>query len=696
MAVCLLFIGRLTYVEGWDPYVRGWRREWTADETLSPVRGTIYDASGDVLAFDAQAYSLDMDLPLLRQEIPSRAWPAFVSRMAAESGAPVLAVEAQLRRTDTVWLRWYPYFVHVPLPRERKLLAVFRAFHVSNAVTATSSLEREYPAGSFASDVVGFVDSSGHGAGGVEYQYNRYLQGRPGSVRFTQDAAGNPVPFAPDVTRPAQNGDSVYLTINQFIQYDAQQVVDAMVKRFHLRHAAVIVADPYTGAILAMAVYPDYNPNEYWRYPAATLDTNWAISDPFEPGSTFKVVTMTGALATHAITLNQTYMSGVDYVNGVPIHDWNWWGWGRITFRQALLLSSNTGFIHIGQAEGPMTLAAYIHKFGMDRPTGIDLPGEGTSITFNPRHENAVDFATSTFGQGLAVTPIQQVQMIGAVANGGLAITPYVVQKIVAPDGRVVYRHRTHVVDRVAPRSIMQTMTSLLVQSVSVGIANSAYVPGYQVAGKTGTAEIPKPGGGYYANAYNLSFVGFAPASHPRFDLFVTAEDMHTQQLSDAVAGPAAQRLIQSILAYDHVPPSGTPVAPVQTGSHPVRYVVVPDLTGHRVSKDETVLRNLGMTVLAVGHTGRVAQQWPAPGTREAAGKPVALITDVSVTSAGDVPVPDLRGLPMSGALRVCALLGLRLYPVGNGYVEGQSVRPGTRVPVGSTLRAQFTTPMTG
>lgn len=686
-------VARIAYVQNLDRSVVGkGSQQWSANQTIKPMRGSIYDANGDRLAFDVPAYDLDMDIRAIQAQGPAKV-RALAQQLSAAVGAPEALTQAQLTRKDVAWLRFYPYLADVSLARKQRVMAVFAKLGLQSDVNPYQTYKRVYPGGTFASQVIGFVDQSGGtGAAGVELQYNRYLTGTPGSERFLQDSLGNPIPFHPIVTQPVKNGDSVYLTIDAAVQHYAEEALATIAHNFHPAHAAIVVADPNTGAVLAMAALPNYNPNAYWAYPASTLDTNWAISDPFEPGSTFKIVTLTGALATHAINLNQTYMSGVDYVNGVPIHDWNWWGWGRITYRQAMIYSSNTGFIHIGQAEGPLTLAHYIHLYGMDKPTGIDLPGEGTSILFDAHNINAVDFATSTFGQGLAVTPIQQLQEVGAVANGGRLYTPYVVQRIVAPDGRVLYNRQPHVVRQVAPVAIMREITRVMVQDVNQDPGLRAYIPGYSLAGKTGTANIPKPGGGYYQNQYNLSFVGFVPASHPVFDIIVTVNEPHnTVQFGNDVASPAARFVLQKSLQYLQVPSDGPTGAAPAVHAKTVNYATVPDIVGDSVTTAIGALDGAGFTGDPIARTGRVTRQWPEAGQREVAGTLVTFVTTASAPSSGVVRVPNLWGMPMVQALSVCALLGLQLRPQGNGYASGQSAAPGSLAPVGSVLSVRFT-----
>jgi len=693
VSLSMIVLGRVWYVQRVDVFLhKRAQNQWTAKQLIDPMRGSIYDSTGGILAFDTPAYDLDINLQAISRHGAAtvRTLAASLSKIVHTTPAVMLS---ELNRPGVVWLRMYPYLVQVPLATEQRVLALFAKLGLQNDISPYKTYRRVYPDGQFASEVIGFTDNFGRGAAGVEYEYNKYLSGVPGYKIFTPDNLGDPIPFRPVIKKPVQNGDSLYLTLNSVIQHYAEHALSVIKQRFQPAHAAIIVANPMTGAILAMATLPNYNPNYFWRYPSATLDTNWAISDPFEPGSTFKPVTLTGALSTHSIRLNQTYMSGVDYVNGVPIRDWNLYGWGRLTYLQAFIYSSNVGFIHIGQAEGVNNFYHYFNLFGLNKPTGIDLPGEGNSIIYPKKNLNPVDFATMTFGQGLAVTPIQQIAAIGAIANGGHLMTPYVVQKIVAPNGHVVLNRKPHIVRRVASTAIMREVTNAMVQVVNNDPqGNVGVIPGYNIAGKTGTAEIPKPGGGYYKNLYNLSFVGFGPAHHPALEIMVTVNGAHhTAQWGDWVATPAAKYVLQKSFAYLGIPPHSAAAPPLK-GVPLTSYVQVPNVVGMTSLAASATLSQHGLATNTVGSAGTITTQWPQPGASVAKGDQIALISRPTLSSQhGQVRVPNLSGMLMTEAMRVCASLGLQLVPSGVGYAHGQSIKPGQLVPLGTPVTVTFT-----
>lgn len=694
----VIVLARIGYVQTADTFLyQRAKAEWDADDVIQPVRGTIYDSTGGILAYSAAAYTIDIDLHAIRKKDKLDAVANGLASIVHVSPTTMLSA---INRPGVTWLQLYPYLIHVSLFTKDKVEKLFDQLDLSNDLTVYKAYLRQYPNQTLASHVIGFLNEHGTGAAGIELSYNKYLAGKPGYSEFTQDTFGNPIPFYPTTTKPVQNGDNVYLTLNPVIERYAEKALATIEKRFTPQHATIIVSNPNTGAILAMADLPTFNPNEYWEYPASTLYTNWAISDPFEPGSTFKPEVFVGALATHSIRMNQTYMSGVDYVDGVPIHDWNIYGWGRLTYEQALIYSSNVGLIHIGQAEGVKNFYDYWRLFGFNHRTGIDLPGEGHSIIFPEKNLNPVDFATMTFGQGLAVTPIQQVAAIGAIANGGDLLTPYLVQKIVAPDGKVIFTHHVHVVRDVAPRSIMTKVTNAMIKVVDDDPqGNVGEIPGYNIAGKTGTAQIPKPGGGYYANLYNLSFLGFVPAHHPRFEIYVSVnEPLHTAQWGDWVATPAAKYVISRTLKYLAIPPHLTTAQKkqqqTQTSQHAIQYVSVPNVVGLLSSQSLHKLSDLGLQGTVIGGTGMIVDQWPRAGMRVTDGSTVEI--EVKRADMSTIIVPNFKGMLMTEAMRVCSSLGLHLVPSGFGFATSQSIPASRSVPIGSTIKVDFSTTANG
>ena len=358
------------------------------------------------------------------------------------------------------------------------------------------------------------------------------------------------------------------------------------------------------------------------------------------------------------------------------------------------------------------TLYHYIHLFGMDKPTGIDLPGESTSIVFPEKNLNPVDFATMTFGQGIAVTPIQQIAEVGAVANGGKLMKPYLVQKIVAPDGKIVYDRRPEVVRRVASASVMKQVTKLMVQDVADNPYEvNSYIPGYNIAGKTGTAQIPNPnGGGYLHHLYNLSFIAFAPANHPQLAIYVTVNEPHnTIQYGNSVASPAARFVLKRALNYLQIKPhSKAGTLPGEYFPDPYvlnpyyhsalnqnltteqQYLAMPKLINLPVQKAKTILKQDGLRVYTWPLNGHIIWQWPNAGHYLATAQPVSVLTTHNLAVNGMVVVPNFKGMSLKVAIDEARVLGLQVNATGNGYAKSQSVAPLKKIKIGSVIRINF------
>ncbi|WP_304459799.1 peptidoglycan D,D-transpeptidase FtsI family protein, partial [Alicyclobacillus sendaiensis] len=399
----------------------------------------------------------------------------------------------------------------------------------TNCVTFTPTELRVYPYGDFASNAIGYV-VKGVGESGVELEMNAYLSGQNGLISYKQDPTGIPIPGSVKVIRAAKPGDSVQLTLDDTIQGYVEDQMDALVQKYHPQHAAIVVSDPQTGAILAMSSWPNFNPNEYWKASLEALSSNWAVSSAFEPGSTFKPFVLAAALATHSINLYDTFQSGQITIDGQTIHDWNYVGFGVLTYQQALEESSNVGFARIAMALGWPNLDKYLQLFGFTQPTGIDLPNEATSILFPPSEQGQLELATAGFGQGIAVTPMQQIMAMDAIANGGRLMRPYIISKVISPSGKVIQENRPTVIRQgFLPENVIQEVRDTMVLDVSDpkhGIDTGAAIPGYEVAGKTGTAQIVNPATGtYYQSKFETSFIGFVPAQDPKVVVYVTVYD---------------------------------------------------------------------------------------------------------------------------------------------------------------------------
>ncbi len=647
---------------------------------LAP-RGSLLDASGNRLAYDVPAFMMDVE---------TAAFPDKTQLAGILSQALNLSQEQVLQviKNKKNWIRWpYP----VLEPAKEQILASFKALKYGGDVTFTPTEQRFYPYGTFAANTLGYVGSTGVGETGLEAQYNHQLSGANGKVDYTQDAYGFPIPTSIQVTKPAQPGDNVETTIDETIQGFVEHEMDNIVNSYHPDHAAIIVTNPQTGAILAMSSRPTYNPNTYWQASSEALSNNWAVNSAFEPGSTFKVIVLAAALATHTISLDQTFESGHIVVSGHQINDWKPEGWGILTFRQALEYSSNVGFATIAMRLGWPNLLQYMQSFGFMQKTGVDLPLEANSIIFPPSNQHKLQLATSGFGQGIAVTPLQQMVAVGAIANGGNLMKPYLAKAIVSPTGKVIQTFSPTIVrQNFLPQDVVSQVNQTMVLDVSQGIDQVGIIKGYDVAGKTGTAQAVGPNGQYYSNRFIVSFIGYAPAENPKFEVFVTVywpKTAEGNQWGSTIATPPAKNILLDCLQYYHIPPNGAAASLASTKVSPptvIKYVETPSLIGESKAQAMDTLKRVGLTSVWIGKGRVVSRQWPEAGIEVPA--PSQLYMWLPDGKHNGVVMPDLTGLSMREAGTLLTVIGLGFKPVGTGYVTTQSIASGKNISPGTIV----------
>jgi cell division protein FtsI (penicillin-binding protein 3) len=410
---------------------------------------------------------------------------------------------------------------------------------------------RNYPQGSVASQVLGFVGTDGSGLSGLEFEFNRVLAGRAGKETIVKDPSGQVIDVEGE--RPEVPGRDVYLTLDHSIQANAEEVLRDTVRKWSAKSASAIVLDPRTGAILAMAVQPGYDAN---RFPSAPVDLqrNRTVTDTYEPGSTYKLITVAGALSERIVqpTTRFTLPYSLHVADRV-IHDAEERGTVNYSVAQILAHSSNIGAIKLAQLLGRTRLSSWITKFGFGRTTGIDFPGESPGIVLSPDKWSGSTIGNVPIGQGIAVTPVQMAAAYAAIANRGVWSRPHLVDHVAGGARPSLNRRRL-----VSPQIANQLMM-MLKDVVAEGTGQYAAMPGYQVAGKTGTAQKPDSHGGYATGRYVASFVGIVPASRPRFVILVAVDEPHGAIWGGTVAAPAFQQIARFDLQYLEVPPDAAP-----------------------------------------------------------------------------------------------------------------------------------------
>lgn len=650
--------------------------QWLRDVPVEPKRGIIYDRNGDELAISASADTV-VAIPAQIRDADS----------TAQRLAEVLSMETQ-RVKELITRR--KAAVYVARKIDPQIARTIREMNLPG-VTFTEESRRFYPYDRLASQVLGFAGVDSQGLYGLEVQYDEYLRGKPGKLSYPVDNRGQEIPDGRPRYEPPQNGYNLYLTIDQVIQHIVERELDNLMAMHQAEGALAIVMEPKTGAILAMANKPDFDPNDFMA--AATehgtqkIWLNEAISGGFEPGSTFKIVTATAGLEQGVVKEDDPYYDkGYEVVADRRLHCWKRTGHGQETFLEVVKNSCNPGFISVGMKLGAERLLSYIDKFGFGHKTGIDLPGEAVGVMFE--RVGPVELATMSFGQGPSVTPIQQAVAIAAIANGGNIVRPYVMQSIKDEDGNTIVETEPEILRRAVTEQTSQRMRAILESVVSDGGGRNAYIPGYRVAGKTGTAQVPKPGGGYYSNKYIASFTGFAPADDPKIVVFLAIKDPKGKYgyYGAQVAAPGFRNMAQDILYYMDVRPQTD-----GENSVPVPMETVPNLVGLSSGEALEVLRDTGLNIRIDGQSGKILEQTPKPGSRVTTGSTVIVYLGVErVDSNEPVAVPNVVGLSLRDASIQLSAAGLQIHATGSGVAASQTPLPGTVVQPGSIVTVEF------
>lgn len=415
---------------------------------------------------------------------------------------------------------------------------------------------RWYPQGNLAANVLGFMGIVGDervGQYGVEQYYQEILNGKSGLLSSAKDALGNWLLVGDYNLEPAQDGASIYLTLDQNIQYAVEQKMKAVIEKWQASGGCAIVMEPKTGAIRAMASWPDFDPNDYQKTADVDYFINSCTQKLYEPGSVFKPIVMAAGLETGKISPQTTFVdTGLLQIGGYTIQNAQGRSYGLSTMTKVLEKSINIGVVFVQRLIGGEIFKKYIEAFGFDEQTGIDLAGEVRGDLKNIRENREINFATAAFGQGISVTPIAMASAVAAIANDGKLMRPYVVEKIVQPDGQEQVTRPT-IVRRVMTSQNAGKLTAMLVSTVRNGY-DKVKLPGYFVAGKTGTAQIAE-GRGYSDSDTNHSFEGYAPAYNPDFLIFLQLEKPHGIRFASESLAPVFTDIARYLFSYYEIAP---------------------------------------------------------------------------------------------------------------------------------------------
>ncbi len=541
-------VGRLGHLQlfSHQEYQQEAQAEHLSSLDLVPRRGAILDRNGYPLATSVDAYDVLVDTQVWEDSLKGQQWAEALADVTDRPTQDILDALADSPTREATVVRDLDYQGSV---KTRNLDIP--------GIRLVRSSRRVYPEGNMAAALLGFVGHDKIGLTGLEADYNDVLAGASGSQQYDQDALGRPIPrTSGDVVQPEPGADLV-LTIDRFMQRLAEEELDATIEKHKAAGGTIIIMDPRTGAILAMASRPTFDLTSLDLSDESQVDLyrNRAITDLYEPGSVFKVITMAAALDTGRVTPDSVYEDlGVAHVSGWSIVNWDHGAHGLQTATEVLVKSLNTGAVWLAQELGPDLFYEYVWRFGFGETAGTRLSGEapGQVRSHLDPEWSEVDMATNSFGQGINVTPLQLITAISAIANDGKLMKPYVVQEIHRGDEHQITE--PEVVRQVVTTETAKTLTHMMERVVD-GITQmyAISVPGYRVAGKTGTASISVPEG-YKEDSYIASFAGFVPSDDPVLAMLVRIDEPEGVSWGSAVCAPVFARMAQAILAYLKIP----------------------------------------------------------------------------------------------------------------------------------------------
>ena len=462
--------------------------------------------------------------------------------------------------------------------------------------------KRYYPYEEVLSHVLGYVGIDNQGLSGLELKYDEYLTGKNGSIKYFSDGKGNRL-SNDEVYEKPQNGMDIYLTIDIDIQLSLEKELENVTAKYKPEESLAMVMDPNTGEILAMGSSPTFDSNNYKEYDLETINRNLPIWKNYEPGSTFKIITLAASLEEKTINLFEDHFhdGGSINVDGARIKCWKAGGHGSETFLQVVQNSCNPGFVVMGQKLGTERLYQYVKDFGFMDKTGIDLNGESKGIMFNLDKIGPVEQATISFGQGISVTPIQQVTGVSAAINGGYLYTPYVVKYITEVETNdIMYENTPKLKRKVISEQTSEMVRFALESVVSSGTGKNAYIENYRVGGKTGTAQKVK-NGVYMSGNYIVSFIGFLPADKPEYVVYVAIDNPKgITQYGGTVSAPVAKNIMQSIISIKELKPSKD-VTPRQYTWLDTKYVKAPNVLGKTKKDVSSILKGFSIEYSGTG-----------------------------------------------------------------------------------------------
>ncbi|HMA59352.1 MAG TPA: penicillin-binding transpeptidase domain-containing protein [Halanaerobiales bacterium] len=658
--IFLLLIARLAWIQiiNNEEYYNKALKQRMKELKVNPDRGKIYDINGKELAVSIKSKTVV-------------GLPKQISHPTQTAGqlADILSIgyETLLNR-----LKRDAYAVYLERKIPDQKVQEIKDLKL-DGITFIDESKRIYPKDKLASQLVGFVGVDGNGLEGIELTYNKYLTGNAGRILTERDAAGKMIPEGIIDYIPEENGSNLYLTINEAIQHSSERELAKAAEEYKAAGGTIIIMEPETGNILSMANYPTYDPNNFSQYKQKYW-RNRAITDNYEPGSTFKIITTASAIEEGVVNKNDVFFdSGKVKVEREYIQCWEEEGHGKELFSQVVQNSCNPGFVQVGLRMGKDSFYKYIDAFGFGQKTEIELPGEAIGLIPDYEQIGDIELATISFGRGISVTPIQLITAVSAVANDGVLMKPNFIDRITNQKGKVEKRLSPTEVRKVVSSRTAHKTLNLLENVVSNGTGVNAYIEGYRVGGKTGTAQY------YNQDKYDSSFIGIFPVNDPQFVVLVVLYGIEgNTYYASQTAAPLFKKIANDLIRYYKLPSQEKQKEP------PVNETLkLADYSRQNLYNVKNTLKELGLEYKIVGNGNEIIDQIPKAGSEVYKNSTVFLFTEKSDSIAASyrIMTPDFRGMEKKEALNLAEKMGIKLKFQGQaGQVVGQSVDPGLRI----------------
>ncbi|WP_026881277.1 stage V sporulation protein D [Clostridium akagii] len=669
--------------------------QWTSEVKISAKRGRILDRNEKELAISGNVFRIDLDLNSIRSYLHNNKamnMDILSGKLANDLGKTKEEINKILNyKLPSGALAGSANLVR----RVPKEVADKVASLKVNGIIISPDTKRYYVNDNFLAQVIGHTNSDGKGLTGVELQYDKYLAGMPGRRIAEIDKNSANLDYTVSEFSKPENGDDVVLTVDKGIQEFAEKSADEALKDNKAKAVSIIVENPKNGEILAMVNKPDYNPNDPWEKGKSfdELQKEWrnrAVSDAFEPGSIFKVVTATAAMEEKLVKENDQFnCSGSITIAKKIIHCWKRTGHGAETFVDIIKNSCNVGFAILGQRLGAVNLNKWIKLFGFGQKTGVDLPGESNGIIKPTNKIGPVDLATIAFGQANTVSMVQYLSAFNAIANNGVWVRPHIMKKIVHYDSNnneiTDKTYEDYGEKQIVDKSTAEQLRGYLEKVISEGGGKKAYIDGYHIAGKTGTAQKPNPnGGGYEAGKYIASFAGMAPANDPQISVLISIDEPDpSNYYAGQIATPVAKQMFSDIFNYLNIKADASKD---DIENSMLNDVVVPNVRGMKSEDAYKILKDNNLSFDKVPSGGNITDITPLPGATVKEGTKVILYTGTTPNYNSNVEVPDLSGMNKDKASEILKNLGLNCRFTGNGIVSDQDIAEGSKVQKGTII----------